>query len=334
MERLQRVLATGVLEALRVREHVVVAPASADALCDEVEAIITPSVGKITESDAAVSDVVEQIAAQLLTSDHVDDVFAEDRVIVRDTYKAIRNILVGYIRGEIEVADGRVRDTFQVSLDELGYVVTAVSRRLEQDMLRDALERAAAAVGGRLLALEPSRAHFDLPGGAEVGRLAIEESVTEELVALVEAELVDLPRVEQVLELAPDTSSTSGFADAIARAEARTRSETSCAASCQLVDRSTLIATLVPLDGASAEAAEDLFSVLLGHLERELNALPAPTKKPASGRRRSRASGARAPEPSPPESRPRGKKKAPASRASRTRSKTKRPTKKTKKAKG
>jgi hypothetical protein len=322
MNRLQRVLATSVLEALRARDHVVVAPASADALCDEVEAIIAPALADITAPTEATfaaatkrratQNVVSQIADRLLESDHVDDIHADDRVIRRDAFRAIRDILLGYIRGEIDVDDGR--DDFAVRLDGLGYVVSAVARQLEPEVLRDTLVRAANAVGGRLLwfdapYLAPS---FHVPGGAEVGRLAVEEAITEELVLLVHADVVALPAVEQVLELTPETASAPGFAEAVSRAELRTRSETGCAAGCELVDRATLIATLVPLSEDAAAEIQELFTLFVGNLELELAMLPAPpmvdeaADKPPSARRRKQSSSRKTPRAGSPASPSRG----------------------------
>ncbi len=355
MERLQRVLATGVLEALRTREHVLVSPASSDALCDEVEAIIAPAIEDLTQHLTpprrprakkradAVESVVDRITARLLESDHVDDIFASDRTIRRDAYRAIRDILLGYIHGEIEVAEA-ARDDFRVQLASLGYLVQLVSSRVAFEVLCQALERAATSVGAHLVCVDTATATatFDLPGGAEVGRLAIEEAISEELVSLIEAEMIELPHVEQVLELDPHTSAAPGFAEAIARAEARTRSETGCAATCQLVDERTLIATLVPLSNDGVDRSEELFSRFVATLEEELSAVPGseappPTDKPESGRRQSarkKVKSAAASEPvdgPPPKSRPvpsrrapkaRAEGRAPAGRASRTRTTT------------
>ena len=346
MDRLQQVLATNVLEALRAREHVVFAPGSAAALCDEVAAIIGEALGDITphldpnhrgaslghtQADAAVESVVLQITERLLESDHVDDIYADDRLIRRDAFRTIRKLLLGYIRGEIEVEDDNARDSLKVQLHTLGYVVSSVVRCLERDMLCDALERAAASVGGRFVSLsaDATVGKFTFAGGAEVGRLALEEAITEELVALVDAELVELPSVEQVLELSPGYASMPGFKDAIARAELRTRSESDCNACCQLVDDHTLIATLIPLSQQAAEHAENLFSAFVASLENELTALVAKPDQAAaaaagrtSNRNRQRRQHQAEQDADAPKSHQRGK-RAPRGRASQTRSKKK-----------
>src|SRR5687767_7965251 len=137
MLTLPRVLADGVLEALRALDHVVVAPESRDALGKELEAIIAPQLGSITphlgadvevrgevtstfgheRADEAVEAMVALITERLLQSDHVDDIFAEDHVIRRDAFRAIRDILLGYIRGVVaEIGRASCRDRVYVSV--------------------------------------------------------------------------------------------------------------------------------------------------------------------------------------------------------------------------
>jgi hypothetical protein len=304
MLTLPRVLADGVLEALRALDHVVVAPESRDALCKEVEAIIAPKLGAITphlgvelevrgevtttfgheRADEAVEAMVGLITERLMSSDHVDDIFAEDHVIRRDAFRAIRDILLGYIRGVVAV-DDRPEDRFEVPLASLGYLVEAVSRRLDEDLLRDALERSAASVGGSLLVLDVATnvASFDVPGGAALGRLAVEEAITQHLGALAHADLVELPRIEQVLELAAGSARVPGFEDALQRSEARVRRLCGCVATCTIIDDRTVVATLTPLSEDSAQSAEEHFSLFLSVLEGELAGLDGAI--PSSGQR-------------------------------------------------
>ncbi|MCA9621196.1 MAG: hypothetical protein KC731_19375, partial [Myxococcales bacterium] len=202
MQRLQRVLASSVLRALRAREHVQIAPASTDAITDEMEALIasqleqSPHLMRMSEAkntierldparhleggardDAskAVVRMVDRITERLLESDHVDDIFADDRVLRRDAFRAIRNTLLGYIRGELEVDEVPTDTTFTVPLDHLGYVVAIVIRRIDDELLQEALERAAGSVGGTLVGLDTQRgiASFEHHGGAAQGRLAL-----------------------------------------------------------------------------------------------------------------------------------------------------------------
>jgi len=305
MRTLNRVLASGVVKALQAQEHVLVAPSGGDALCDEVEAIIAPALSTITphleardvhgevtstfgheRADEAVEAMVDLITERLMESDHVDDIFAEDRIIRRDAFRAIREILMGYIRGEIEIDDEPdPSDGFDVRLDGLGYVVSTVTQQLHEKPLLEALHRAAQTVGATVLDVDVSKgtATFDLLGGAEVGRLALEESITETMLELVDADVVELPGIEQVLGVdAGDLQQDPRLLEALERAASRTRKQTECRASCTVVDSHTLLATLTPLSEETAVEAGLHFDVFLSRLEEELALLSQPEPAPAA----------------------------------------------------
>ena len=356
MQRLQRVLASSVLRALSARDHVVISAASADAITDEMEAVIAPALVDITphlsEVGEAMSSIdtgrfsradldldasgkaarergaddppsrgapsavarrrgkalrvmVDRITERLLESDHVDDIHADDDVLRRDAFRAIRRILFRYIHGDLDVEDDVPDEEtcFTVVLERLGYVVCAVAERLDPAMLEEALERAAATSEGELLWLDARTfvAAFDTPGGPTVSRLTLEEAITEELVGLVDTELVELPCVQQVLELDQVTCDAPGFDDAVERAEARIRAESGSAASCARVDDQTVVATFTPLSEDAAERADEHFASFLSALEHELSALSGQghdghdagdgvhdARKPASSGRRRR----------------------------------------------
>jgi len=392
MQRLQRVLASSVLRALRARDHVVISSASTDAITDEMEAVIAPALdhiaphlnevseamsnidtGRFVRADLVgdgrggdglggdelvrdesiraelaagrgeiLSAMVDRITERLLESDHVDDIHADDHVLRRDAFRAIRKILLGYIRGDLEVEDVPEEETgFTVVLERLGYVVSSVAHRLEPAMLQEALERAAAAGEGELLWLDVKRhvAAFDLPGGPEVSRLTLEEAITEELVGLVDTELVELPCIEQVLELDHVACSSPGFTAAVERAEARLRAETGSMASCCRVDDHTVIATFTPLSEDAAANADDHFAAFLAALEHELAELSghgghAPEEQPPASSKKVPRDGSRGKRQAP-KSRPRGK-RAPKGRSSQTRARARaaRNPKKTKRRNG
>ena len=311
MQTLRRVLASGVLDALRKRDHVVVAPEHRPLLCSEVEAVIAPQLEEVAShlaavrsshparncraasatsrrsssslrfvdprGDEAVTQMVQRIAARIMESDHVDDIFADDKVIRRDTLRAIKRVLLGYVRGEIEIEDDGAGETFVVTLDSLGYVVSTVAAKVDPSLLVDALERAAAAAGGTLTSVDAGVCRFCARGGAETTRLAIEEAISQELVALADAELVELPAVEQVLEISDGSALDDRFADALYRAELSARQETGCLASCTVIDRYTLIATLTPQSSDAAANAETLFDRFLAILEAAIAGADSPT---------------------------------------------------------
>lgn len=299
METLEHVLASGVLEALRQREYVAVLPEAEDALRDELVAVITPSLTSIEKhlnaersrkrpgravrqgslghghTEEQVVDLVEIVTDRLMESDHVQDIYAEDRLIRRDVLRAIRGILLAYLRGEVVLEADRSLENFDVMLPELGYVVRGVCERADPNTIHDALVVAASACAGRLCSLDSSRgvAMFELPGGAEAGRLAVEEAITEEMMSLVRAGVVPLPSIEQLLEISPDIPLLPGFAAAVERAETRTRHTTGCDASCRLLDDTTVLVSITPLSAEAADEAQDHFERFLGLLEQALNAL-------------------------------------------------------------
>lgn len=314
METLEKVLAHRVLDALRARELLLVSAPGSDALTGELEAIIGPTLGTISAhlesersrrrparhvlkgslgdgaAEDAALDLVERITEQLMESDHVDDIYAEDRIIRRDTHRAIREILLGYIRGELAVDVCRRVETFEVALATLGYVVEMVCERLGERELVEVLERAATREHGRLVAIDHDTriASFALPGGPEVGRLGIEEAITEAMTELVRDHAVCLPAIEQVLEVTADASAHPDYDKAVARAERKARRTTGSDATCRLIDPSTVIVTLTPLSRDAAEHAEAHFQAFIGILERELLSLepvasdPPSSSKPAS----------------------------------------------------
>ena len=190
-----------------------------------------------------------------------------------------------------------------------------------------------------------------------MSRLLLEEAITEELVGLIDTELVELPCIQQVLELDHVTCVSPGFADAVERAEARIRAESGSMASCARVDDQTVVATFTPLSQDAAERADEHFAAFLAALEHQLSALsgqgeapsddeppvsagrngrrrrttddpPASSKKvPRKGAKRSPTKGKRGGTKAPT-SQPRGK-RAPTDRSSQTRSRGGRSPKKT-----
>lgn len=299
-------LASGVVEALSARAHVVVAPAGTEALRDEMVAVIAPALEEMAphlargvaersgkplateDADEILSAVVMQITEQLMESDHVNDIYSEDRIIRRDAYRAIRDILVDYIHGGVVLDEEPATDTsFQVKLDRLGYVVSTAARRLDESLLTESLLTAAGSVGAAMLDVDIPRltACFELAGGAEVGRLALEEAISEEILALVETGIVELPHMEQALEIDESIQALTGFDKAVARATVKTSGRTGCAAECTVLDTHTLKAKLTPLSEASATALEGHFAFFLTSLETELCRLAekaVPTTRPAS----------------------------------------------------
>jgi hypothetical protein len=295
---LKCVLASHVIDALQAHDHVLIAPGGDDALRDEMATIIASTLPRITphlvpiqqitgevtstfghdDADEAVEGLVQHITERLMESDHVDDIFAEDRLIRRDTFRAISDVLARYSRGEIDVTGGdETSGECAIALDGLGYVAATVAQTADDDILRGALECAAEAVSTTLVRLdvEARRAHFAIESSTADSRLAIEDAITEQLVDLVDQDVVELPNVEQVLQVDAETASCERFAHAVLRAVRRTQQETGCAVACSMVDHRTLLASLTPLTDEDARVANQHFESFLETLESSLSSLDA-----------------------------------------------------------
>lgn len=166
------------------------------ALTREIEELLAPSVpalraGELDERASAA--LLRDLTQLVLTSDHIEDVFADDRVIEGELGRVVQGGV--WRRGE-PLEDVRIK------LDTLGYVAATAARLAPAEVVRAALERGAAAVHACFVALpvhtaEPAvrEALFRIDGADEDGRLELEEAVAEELAGLVEDGLVTLPDV-------------------------------------------------------------------------------------------------------------------------------------------
>lgn len=164
------------------------------ALTREIEELLAPSVpalraGELDERASAA--LLRDLAQLVLTSDHIEDVFADDRVIEGELGRVVQGGV--WRRGE-PLEDVRIK------LDTLGYVAATAARLAPAEVVRAALERGAAAVHACFVAVhgaEPTvrEALFRIDGADEDGRLELEEAVAEELAGLVEDGLVTLPEV-------------------------------------------------------------------------------------------------------------------------------------------
>lgn len=291
---LQNLLASEVIDALQAREHVLLAPGGSNALGSEMESLIasrlpaiTPHLtnghavtGEITntfghdEADEAVETLVHDIAEQLMASEHVDDIFAEDRLIRRDAFRAIANVLSHYQRGDLNITDSSeaIGET-SIALNDLGYVAATVAQSADEDVLAQALQAAASSVDTALcrVGTNQQQAYFAISGTDANQRLALEEAITEALVDLVDQELVELPSVEQVLQVDQDTAKSQRFAEGVMKAVRHTQQQTGCAVTCNMVDPCTLLASLTPLTSEDAEAANEHFDLFLQTLEDALS---------------------------------------------------------------
>ena len=111
-----------VVDALKAQGHILVVKGGATALARELEELMAPRLlrivprieplatvgGEVTSTfgseslDEEVEGLVDELTAALMDSDHVEDVFAEDNVIRRDIFRALRD---GLFRAPAEGAD-------------------------------------------------------------------------------------------------------------------------------------------------------------------------------------------------------------------------------------
>ncbi|MBI4952082.1 MAG: hypothetical protein HY908_08615, partial [Myxococcales bacterium] len=296
MHTLERLLACAAVEALQKREHILVGVGRHQALLDELEGVIAPEraaleravedgglAGALDDAPAleTLEVLVDRIVVRLMDSDHVDDIFAEDRLIRRDAFRSLRALLEERARTAREDATPPPAGTTTVELDRLGYVVATVAERAQASLVAGALERAAENAGATFAALDAAerRASFGVHDASPEARLELEEAITEELVELVDAELVELPGVEQILRLPTGAARATGFEAALAGAVERVEEHTSCAAACTLVDERTLLAALTPLTDEDARNADGHLALFVEELERAVGARRRPRSR-------------------------------------------------------
>jgi hypothetical protein len=275
---LSRRVATSVVDTLKNKGHILVVKGGNEALVRELDALMNAQltqvssavgprtvVGEVTSTfgdeaiDEAIEEMVGGLADRLMDSDHVEDVFAEDNVIRRDIFRAVRDTLL-QIPEPDEVVEEEPAGPISVRLDTLGYVASTVAKRAEPETLLDALERAALAFEGELKAYDGTgrEATFAMPAGDPDVRLELEEAVADELTDLVDMGLVDLPSVERRLEAPRALSSTERAAlkPKLDLAMQRAIQRQGFAASWDFVGGVTLVITLTPLSEQDAESGD------------------------------------------------------------------------------
>ncbi len=315
---LSRRLATGVVEALKSHGHILVVKGGTAALARELDELMAPALaiieprlgpraplsGEPTSTfgheaiDSAVEEMVAKLTRALMSSDHVEDVFAEDSVIRRDIFRAVRDGLLSPRSLDQEDA----HPTVQVKLDTLGYVAATVSRRVDPAELRRALDRAASVAHARFAGFRPElrEATFRVEGGGSDERLELEEAVADELADLVEQGVVELPTVERRIDLGRPVPSSEQRAIA-ARVDAIAEStllRAGCAAAWDFADPRTLRITFTPLsdqdargvDAPTSAFARDLAALLATEAGRRAGHRPGlradkPPSAPGAGHR-------------------------------------------------
>lgn len=290
---LSRGLSTIVVDALKAQGHILVVKGGATALAREIGELLAPALAA-TPSGAAeevgprvMDELAASIARALMSSDHVEDVFAEDQVIRRDVLRALRDGLSAPPRGEDEAA-------VTVKLDTLGYVAATVSRRADPATLQRALDRAAAVSHARFVSFhaESREAVFRVDGGTADERLELEEAVADELADLAEQGVTPLPTIERRIALgraveSPEQQALAARLDAAAEV---TLFRSGCAAEWSFADPRTLRIVFTPLseqDARDVEApaaafAREVAAILGVAASPPVAAPPAPEPPPSS----------------------------------------------------
>ncbi|APR76379.1 Cytoplasmic axial filament protein CafA and Ribonuclease G [Minicystis rosea] len=272
---LSRGLSTSVVDALKAHGHILVVKGGAAALARELDEIIAPALAVIEPHieprgpmsdeptstfgsdaiDQAVEELVARLARALMSSDHVEDVFAEDGVIRRDIFRTVQ---AGLLTPAAHL--GEDRTTVTVKLDTLGYVAATVSKRADAATLRQALDRAAAVTHARFTAYSPElrEATFRIDGGGDDERLDLEEAVADELADLAEQGVTPLPTLERRIDvgraLAPaEQRAARPRIDAAAEA---TLLRSGYAATWDFADARTVRVTFTPLSDQDAHGVD------------------------------------------------------------------------------
>ena len=319
-----------VVDALKAQGHILVVKGGATALARELEELMAPRLGRIvprieplaiiggevtstfgSESlDDEVEALVDVLTAALMDSDHVEDVFAEDNVIRRDIFRALRD---GLFRAPAEGADV-VEEQVHIRLDTLGYVAATVSKLATVAAMREALGRAAELVQAHFTAYsaEDRAVTFLLEDGDPDGRLELEEAIADELTDLVEAGIVDLPTIDRTIDLGRPLSPAEhrALAPRIDTAGQQTILRGGCIASWEMADARTLAVSFTPLSDQDARDVDALIALfarearaIVGERASAPAAVPVAAPSPAKLARPAKAAAA-PPAPEPEEDEP------------------------------
>jgi hypothetical protein len=308
---LTRQLAKSIVDALKRAGFLVLAGGESEAVLRDLGIHIDPVLDKIlprlsrspvmgevtsTFGDEATDDAVEQLVEQLrealLESDGVEDIYADDRTIERMIFRSLASELSSLAEHAEELEEQA--PPISVRLDTLGYVAAQAARSAEDEILRDALDRAAEAVKGELERYDAaSRTAFFRPSDPDPDRrLDIEAAVEEELADLVDLGVVDLPTVTRDLALARplDRAEQKALTPAIERLAKEQLGGGVYHGSWSFSGPSAVTLTLTPL----AEPDEDVVAELTAAFASGLDQIVRGGSRPPRGDGAARAPGATA----------------------------------------
>lgn len=276
-------LAAKIIEVLVQRGHVLLSkggrPALVREVADRINDTLATIVGRmpppgIVENevtstfgdeslDDTVEEMVEDITASLMDSDHVEDVFSEDAVIRRDVFRVVKDTLLSSDHAWTESEEADV----EVNLESLGYIASKAAQRAGKAMVEDALSRAARASQAKLLKYSPETqtATFRAALASPDARLELEEAVADELGNLVDEGKVALPTIERRVAIGRTTAPAerSAARTAIDVAASKTLLRSGCTATWEFAGQDAIVVSLVPMseqDGRTVDPHVDAFT--------------------------------------------------------------------------
>lgn len=234
-------------------------------------------------ADEAVEQLVDAIAEALMDSEHVEDVFAEDKVLRRDTFRVVRDGLLSAVDDADDGDDEEQPAASTVRLEALGYVAKSVASLADEETLRDVLERAADDVDAELVEYDPAKleATFAFADDDPDARLELEQAIADEFEGLVEMGFVDLPTIERRLTLLREVprEERPSLKPAIDAASAASLQASACGVSWMFLGTTTLSVTFTPLAELPVSEIDSRFKLFAQAVEGLVGGAPKPAKK-------------------------------------------------------
>jgi len=182
---LSRELVRAVVEQLVAHKHLIVMPGKTSDLVAELAPLGVRAAALLGEHSSqtvldGLEETVADLAEQLLDSAHVEEVFAEDRVVRRESLRVLRE---GLTRAIVDARE--CRPTISIELERLPqYVLVLPEKLADQPTLRAAFERAGDRAGADLTHYDEGdkRVVYELwnqePSDERIG---LQDAVAEEL---------------------------------------------------------------------------------------------------------------------------------------------------------